>query len=89
VFDLFGLPLSARLDRRAIVEMYVGESRVLLDRLRAEAIATCGSFTFDAQIRRIDGELRWMRLTADVLAQNGRAIRLYGTKQDITAEIAG
>ncbi|MBC9033640.1 PAS domain-containing protein [Sphingomonas sp. JC676] len=88
VFELFGLPLGARLDRREIVEMYVGESRVLLDRLRADAIATCGSFTFDAQIRRIDGELRWMRLTADVLAQNGRAVRLYGTKQDITAEIA-
>jgi PAS domain-containing protein len=87
VFDLFGLPPGVRLDRRAIVEMYVGESRVLLDRLRAEAIATCGSFTFDAQIRRINGELRWMRLTADVLAQNGRAIRLYGTKQDITAEV--
>lgn len=88
VYDLFGLPRGALLDRRAIVEMYVGESRQLLDRLRAEAIATCGSFTFDAQIRRVDGELRWMRLTADVLREHGRAVRLYGTKQDITDEIA-
>ncbi|WP_256731384.1 diguanylate cyclase [Sphingomonas sp. dw_22] len=87
VFDLFGMPRGARLDRCAIVEMYVGESRAMLDRLRAEAIATCGSFTFDAQIRRPDGELRRMRLTADVLARGGRAVRLYGTKQDVTAEI--
>jgi PAS domain-containing protein len=87
VFDLFGLPMGVRIDRREIVEMYVGESRRLLDRLRAEAIATCGSFTFDAQIRRADGKLRWMRLTADIFCLNGRAVRLYGTKQDITAEI--
>ena len=88
VFELFGLPPDSRPDRREIVEMYVGESRALLDRLRAEAITTCGSFTFDAQIRRRDGELRWIRLTADVLVQDGRAVRLYGTKQDVTDEIA-
>jgi PAS domain-containing protein len=89
VFELFGIAPGTRVDRRAIVEMYCGESRELLHRLRSEAIAQCGSFTFEAQIRRLDGGLRWMRVTADVCRINGRAAYLYGTKQDITAEFAG
>jgi PAS domain-containing protein len=89
VFELFGIPRGIRVDRRDIVEMYTRESRVLLDRLRSEAIANCGAFTFEAQIRRPDGALRWMRVSADVVCRGGRATHLYGTKQDITDEIDG
>src|SRR3546814_3977452 len=64
------------------------ESRALLDRLRSEAIATCGSFTFEAEIRRPNGTPRWMRVTADIVERNGRATHLYGTKLDITAQMA-
>ena len=86
VFDLFGIPQGTKIDRREIVEMYAEESRELLDRLRTEAIASCGSFTFEARICRLDGEMRWMRVTADVACQDGRATHLYGMKQDITGE---
>jgi PAS domain-containing protein len=89
VFELFGIPRGIRVDRRDIVEMYSSESRALLDRLRSEAIANCGAFTFEAQIRRTDGGLRWMRVSADVVCRGGRATHLYGIKQDITAEIHG
>jgi PAS domain-containing protein len=89
VFELFGIPRGIRVDRRDIVEMYTRESRVLLDRLRSEAIANCGAFTFEAQIRRPDGALRWMRVSADVVCRGGRATHLYGIKQDITDEIQG
>ena len=88
VFDLFGIPKGSTIDRRSTLEFYVPESRRLLERLRTEALETCGSFTFEAQIRRVDGGLRWMRLNADVQKRNGRAVMLYGTKQDITAEMA-
>lgn len=88
VFDLFGIPQGARIDRREIVGMYAEESRELLHRLRTEAIATCGSFTFEARIHRLDGEMRWMRVTADVAVKDGRATHLYGMKQDITGEMA-
>ncbi|NML06379.1 PAS domain-containing protein [Sphingomonas sp. G-3-2-10] len=88
VFELFGIPQGARIDRRETVAMYCEESRELLHRLRSEAIATCGSFTFEARIRRPDGESRWMRVTADVVARGGRATHLYGMKQDITAEMS-
>lgn len=87
VFDLFGLPQGSKVDRRDVVDMYADESRELLERLRSEAIATCGSFTFEARIHRLDGQMRWMRVTADVEARGGKAARLYGMKQDITGEM--
>lgn len=87
VFDLFGIPNGTRIDRREIVLMYEEESRELLERLRSAAIRDCGSFTFEAQIRRVDGALRWMRVTADVMSRAGRATHLYGAKQDISDEM--
>ena len=88
VYDLFGLPRGSVLDREAIVAMYLPESRIELARLRSTAIAGCGSFTFEAQIRRADGEVRWMRVTADVVREDGVARYLYGTKIDVTEEMA-
>ncbi|UIJ46691.1 PAS domain-containing protein [Sphingomonas cannabina] len=89
VFDLFGIPRDTPIDRRDIVEMYCEESRELLERLRSEAIASRGSFTFEARIRRLDGTMRWMRVTADTLCSNGRVTHLYGQKQDITHLVGG
>jgi PAS domain-containing protein len=89
VFDLFGIPQATRIDRREVVALYSDESRDLLERLRSEAIASLGSFTFEARIRRLDGDWRWIRVTADVLPKGGRATQLFGIKQDITAEFEG
>lgn len=89
VYDLFGLPRGGALEREAIVAMYLPESQAELARLRSAAIAACGSFTFEAQIRRVDGQIRWMRITADVVSENGVARYLYGTKIDVTDEMTG
>ncbi|MFL9842015.1 PAS domain-containing protein [Sphingomonas sp. ST-64] len=88
VYDLFGLERGSPITRDEILKMYLPESHAELARLRAEAIATCGSFTFEARIRRTDGEIRWMRVTADVVVENGVARTLYGTKLDVTEEMA-
>ncbi|WP_422057623.1 PAS domain-containing protein [Sphingomonas sp.] len=87
VYDLFGIERGTTVTRGAIVAMYSAESREELRRLRATAIAECGSFTFEAKIRRPDGQLRWIRVTADVEAEKGVARYLYGTKIDVTDEI--
>lgn len=89
VYDLFGLERGAPVQREDILAMYSAESREELRRLREAAIAECGSFTFEAKIRRRDGELRWMRVTADVAVEDGVARYLYGTKIDVTEEIIG
>ncbi|WP_084454923.1 GGDEF domain-containing protein [Novosphingobium rosa] len=86
VFDIFGFPPDHQLDRREAVEFYAEESRALMERLRAEALAHARPFTMEAQIMRADGTMRWMRLTADVIRENGRITHLYGLKQDITED---
>jgi PAS domain-containing protein len=87
VFDLFGLPRDSIPLRDDVVRQYAPESRAELERLRGHAIATCGSFTFEAEIRWPDGSPRWIRIMADVVTRDGRATHLYGCKQDITAEM--
>jgi len=86
IFDLFGIAPGIRVDRRDAVSMYTAESRALLERFRADAIATCGSFTMEAEICRADGTKRWIMLTADVECRCGRPVQLYGSKLDITAD---
>lgn len=86
VYDLFELPRGAPLERARIVDLYDDESRREMERLRAEAIATGGSFSLDILIRTAKGNERWLRLTADVEREQGRSVRIFGTKQDITAE---
>jgi diguanylate cyclase (GGDEF)-like protein/PAS domain S-box-containing protein len=86
VYQLFGLSPANRLDRRETVGLYEEESRAAMECLRADAIAHARAFTMEAQIIRPDGARRWMRLSADVLRENGRITRLYGLKQDITEE---
>jgi diguanylate cyclase (GGDEF)-like protein/PAS domain S-box-containing protein len=86
VYDLFGLPRGSAIDRRHIVGLYHDDSRRDMERLRAEAIRCSGTFTLDAQICTADGETRWMRLSAGVDCEDGRPVRLYGAKQDITEE---
>jgi diguanylate cyclase (GGDEF)-like protein/PAS domain S-box-containing protein len=86
VFDLFGLPRDAAVDREQTLDLYCPESRAALERLRSAAIAARSGFTMEAQIIRPDGEARWMRLTAATRVSGQRAVELYGMKQDITAE---
>ncbi|NJB96571.1 diguanylate cyclase [Sphingomonas sp. ABOLD] len=86
VYDLFGIPHGQPLTRDEVVGMYTPESQALLREVRDRAVAEGASFTIDVAIRRRDGALRKMRLTADVECENGRPVRLYGTKQDVTDE---
>lgn len=86
VYDLFDLPRQSRLDRALTLDRYEPNCRRELQRLRAQAIDTCSSFTLDVSLRGKQGDLRWIRITGDVEQAGGRAVRIFGTKQDITQE---
>jgi len=86
LFPLFGLSRDVFLERRDTVQLYCEESRETMERLRAQAIRDRSGFSMEAQIRQPCGELRWIRLTAATRIENGRAVQLYGMKQDITQE---
>ena len=86
VYDLFELQRGSRIDREAILRMYVPESAARMNALRTQAIATLGDFHLDAEIVTTTGKHRWMRITAAVEGINGQARLLLGMKQDITEE---
>ena len=88
VYDLFELPRGSPVGRAGALDLYDAESRREMERLRAKAISDGGSFSLDIRIRTAKGNERWLRLTADVERENGRSVRIFGTKQDITAERA-
>lgn len=86
VYELFGLEPRSPLTRAATVALYTPESRRKLTEVRNAAIRDGEGFTLDAQINSATGELRWIRITAIVERQDGIPVRLFGMKQDITAE---
>ncbi|WP_407519856.1 diguanylate cyclase domain-containing protein [Methylobacterium oryzisoli] len=88
VYDLFGLPVGAPLRRGAIVDLYAEESRREMEAMRAAALRTGQGFVLDSEIRTPRGEGRWIRIAAEVACEQGRAVRLFGYKQDVTAERA-
>ena len=88
VYDLFEIPHGAPLDRDSIIAMYEPESRARLEQIRGEAIRRGTGFALDARIRTGRGNARWIRITADIELEDGRPVRIFGTKQDITGERA-
>ncbi len=86
VYDIFEMPPNAPLSRATTLQLYKPESARQMQVLRAEAIATLGDFSFDAEIITAKGNHRWMRITATVDGVDGRARLIFGMKQNITEE---
>lgn len=89
VYELFALGQDEPLTRSAAVSCYVPRSRVAMEALRAHSIHHRRGFTLDAMLRRHDGEMRWMRLSAMPIVADGKVVRLCGTKQDVTSKYDG
>lgn len=85
VFDLFGLPRGAALERDEIAALYAEPSRSAMERLRAHAIKHRRGFTLDAEITPLNGASKWMRLIAAPVCVGRQVVRLHGIKQDVSA----
>ncbi|WP_293796026.1 diguanylate cyclase [uncultured Bosea sp.] len=86
VYDLFGLQRGSTIQRSSILDLYEAGSRSEMNRLRSGIIRNGGAFSLDCRIRTASNERRWMRLIVGVGHQNGRPFRIFGSKQDVTAE---
>ena len=87
VYAQFGRPFGSPLRRAEILTLYTDESRQELETARALAVNTGRGFALDICIRPDRHRDRWIRLTAGVSCDAaGRPFRLYGAKQDVTAE---
>ncbi|HTO33970.1 MAG TPA: sensor domain-containing diguanylate cyclase [Pararhizobium sp.] len=88
VYELFDLAPQCALNRDDIVALYTPESRKKLTEVRSAAIRDGEGFTLDAEIVTAKGIPRWIRITAIVERLDGEPVRIFGMKQDITAEKA-
>ena len=86
VYDIFELPRGSAVSRAQALDLYDEFSRVEMSALREKAIREAGSFQLDVRIRTATGKRRWVRLTADIECEDGRPVRIFGLKQDITQE---
>jgi PAS domain-containing protein len=80
VYDIFGLPRGAQVNRKEAVALYSEASRAAMERLRAYAIEHKRGFTLDTEIFPAVGKRRWMRLIAAPVCDGGRVVRLHGLK---------
>lgn len=80
VFDIFGLPREAHVVRDDIVRLYVDESRLVMERLRAYAIRHRRGFTVDVEIRPSQTTRCWMRLIAAPVCEGRKVTHLRGIK---------
>lgn len=80
VYDIFGFPRGAAVDRGETVALYAEHSRCKMERLRAYAIRHRRGFTLDAEICPVIGGRRWMRLICAPVCDGDRVVRLHGLK---------
>lgn len=88
VYDLFEIPRGTPIKRDEMVNLYDANSRIEMERLRSEAIRSGTGFTLDALICTTSGRKNWIRITADIERKDDQSVRIFGTKQDISAERA-
>ncbi|KQV30780.1 diguanylate cyclase [Rhizobium sp. Root1203] len=86
VYELFDLPPGYPLRRNEIVGLYSEKSLAELTKLRKLAIEKHEGFSLDAEIVTAKGNRRWIRITATVECEHDVPVRIFGMKQDITAE---
>ena len=86
VYDLFDMPRGSKVERDAALSCYEPTSRRELELLRSEAIKNGAGFKLDINILTPKGNLKWIRITADIEQEQGRSVRIFGTKQDISEE---
>lgn len=86
VYDIFEIPRGMAVDRETSLRHYTEASRAVMAAARARAIEDCSNFSVEAEIITAQGRQRWMRITGTVEARDGKAVRIYGMKQDITEQ---
>jgi PAS domain-containing protein len=86
VYEIFELPRGMPLTRSETLGFYTEESRAKLETIRAGAIEEQSTFSMDLEINTALGKQRWVRIHGEIEYQDGVPVRVFGTKQDITAE---
>ena len=82
VYELFGLPPGAPIDRDSAVSHYAEHSKNALERVRKYALSRDFGFILDAEITPAGAaDNRWIRVLAVPILANGRVAGLHGLKR--------
>lgn len=81
VYELFGMPAGARIERDWAVSRYSEESRRALERVRTYALNRGFGFILDAAITSQSASDRWIRVLAVPILADGRVVGLHGLKR--------
>lgn len=81
VYDLFGLPVGAPVERDWAVARYAEHSQSALQRVRGFALRHGCGFMLDAEIAPEGADRRWIRVLALPEFQHGQIVRLHGLKR--------
>ena len=87
MYQIYGVPAWDSATRDSVLSLYTEESR---DRMR-DAVARCvageGPFDLEVPFIRPTGERIWIRTMGSATFADGKAIRLNGASQNITAQV--
>ncbi|MEO1487896.1 MAG: EAL domain-containing protein [Pseudomonadota bacterium] len=86
VFQIHGLPVGTPIDVKSAVEFYEPEDRDLVQKSLEEAIANGEPFSFEANIRRFNGEIRRIRALGERIDEDGQPEAVAGVFLDCTEE---
>ena len=81
VYELFGLPAGAPVERDWAVTRYCQSSRLSLERVRREGLDNKVGFILDAKIRPEAAEERWIRVLAVPIIAGNEVVGLHGLKR--------
>ena len=83
VYELFGLPVGAPVEREWAVARYSKHSKEALERLRNFGLNRRFGFILDAEIRPKGASQRWIRVLAVPIVAAGEVVGLHGLKREL------
>ncbi|MGN7158628.1 PAS domain-containing protein [Sphingomonas sp. SAFR-052] len=89
IFRIHGLPPGEEPSLDAAIDFYHPDDRAMVRAQIERAIATGGSFAFDARLVRRDGTIRWVASRGQAeRGQGAEVVGLFGVLQDTTDQVA-
>lgn len=87
IFRIHGVPLGEELDLDAAIDFYHPQDRPKVREAIDRAIATGGSFAFDARLIQRDGTMRWVASRGQAERALDRVVGVFGVMQDTTEQV--
>ena len=88
MYDIHEMPRGSEVTPDQIHGLYPETARADMQKLMADHTSGGKPYVFEGPMLTAKGHQRWIRLTGDVERENGKVVRRFGVKQDITSQKA-